>query len=51
MVPRATNPYKIEVYNKVQEGERVEREINNEFTKLHLTPRILQTIEDDVIWV
>jgi hypothetical protein len=32
-----------------REGESRD-EITNEFNKLHLTPRVLQMIEGDVIW-
>jgi hypothetical protein len=55
-VPRVKNPHKIQVCNELKRGREREREgesrdeITNEFNKLHLTPRVLQMIEGDVIW-
>jgi hypothetical protein len=46
-ITKAIDLHKIEVCNKLQERKR--EEIHNKFTKLHLTPRILQAIEDDMI--
>jgi hypothetical protein len=51
-VPRVTNPHKIQVCNELKrrrEGENRD-EITNELDKLHLTPRVLQSIEGDAIW-
>jgi hypothetical protein len=51
-VPRVTNLHKIQVCNELKRGREMENrdEITNEFNKLHLTPRVLQMIEGDVIW-
>jgi hypothetical protein len=50
-VPRVTNPHKIQVCNELERWrERENRdEINSELDQLHLTPRVLQTIEGDAI--
>jgi hypothetical protein len=50
-VPRVTNPHKIQVCDDLERWrERENRdEINNELDWLHLTPRVLQTIEGDAI--
>jgi hypothetical protein len=50
-VPRVTNPHKIQVCDELERWrERENRdEINNELDRLHLTPRVLQTIEGDAI--
>jgi hypothetical protein len=50
-VPRVTNPHKIQVCDELERWrERENRdEINSKLDRLHLTPRVLQTIEGDAI--
>jgi hypothetical protein len=50
-VPRVTNPHKIQVCDELERWKERENrdEINNELDRLHLTPRVLQSIEGDAI--
>jgi hypothetical protein len=50
-VPRITNPHNIEVCDELERWRERENldEINSELDRLHLTPRVLQSIEGDAI--
>ena len=49
-VPRVTNPHKVKFATSSRTREWENRdEIDSEFDRVHLTPRVLQMIEGDAI--